>query len=184
MQTALNTHTHIVAVDPGLTGALAWLSCDPNLNEVTLHAVADVPTYLKKSGRTAKAHLDAMRLVEIASARPPRFRQDPSLAVIEEVGAAPGQGVTSMFRFGHTTGLITGVCAGVGMDIHLVRPQHWQKWARKRPGKNAAREHVADLFPEQKHLFKRVKDHGRADAVLIGYAYFAELLHAVPNTKG
>ncbi|GKT20174.1 hypothetical protein ADUPG1_011682, partial [Aduncisulcus paluster] len=170
-------HTEILAVDPGFTGALAWLSYDPETDTVSVRAVADMPlTYTKGS---AKPQIDRDALVSLC--QNPIY--NPTLAIIEEVGAAPGQGVSSMFRFGYGAGLVAGVCAASGMGVRLVRPQHWQKWARKRPGKGAAREHAVDLFKDVADKLKRSKDHGRADAILIGYAHISEQLQRAPSMK-
>ena len=44
--------------------------------------------------------------------------------VVEQVSAMPGQGVTSMFNFGQTFGVIKGICAAMQLPIFFVRPAY------------------------------------------------------------
>lgn len=159
----------IVAIDPGLTGALAWL----RLREGVVHllAVEDVPTAKAQQGKSMKAHLLIPALADMM--QNPLF--DVQSAVIEEVHAMPGQGVTSMFRFGYTAGAIAGVCAGLRLPTHFVRPQAWQKVAGVRKGDDAGRLRAVQLFPKKARYFSRKMDHNRADAALIGYAHLCQL---------
>lgn len=166
----------ILGIDPGLTGAVAWLKTDPDECRVELLHVEDIPTAQAKQGKTMKSHLLLSALADILGN--PVF--NPSHVVIEEVGAMPGQGVTSMFRFGHTAGAIAGICAGLRFPVHFVRPNVWTRQAGVRPGDDAGRLRANQLFPNQAHLFARKKDHNRADAALIAYAFACGLLNR-PN---
>lgn len=47
---------------------------------------------------------------------------------LEKVGAAPGQGVTSMFTFGVGVGLIKGWLAAKGFQFVEASPHSWQRW--------------------------------------------------------
>lgn len=166
----------IIAVDPGLTGALAHLSLDRATLTVRLDRVTDMPL-LPPAAPKSKPRLDVDGL-----GRAIRYGVPPDLVVIEDVGAAPGQGVTSMFTFGYGAGAVAGAAAALGHPIQLVRPQKWQKWARLRPGARASQDRASQLFPAHAGLFKRATDHGRSDAVLIGYAALSEIFAAVLST--
>jgi crossover junction endodeoxyribonuclease RuvC len=48
-------------------------------------------------------------------------------ACIEKVSAMPGQGVTSMFSFGMSTGIIHGVLGALQIPRYMVTPQAWKK---------------------------------------------------------
>ena len=48
--------------------------------------------------------------------------------VVEHVTAMPGQGVTSMFNFGQSFGVIKGICSAMQLPIHFVRPTKWKKY--------------------------------------------------------
>ena len=87
--------------------------------------------------------------------------------MIEQVGAMPGQGVTSMFRFGEAYGIIKGVLGGLRLPVELVTPSVWKRELKVQKGKESSRLRALELFPEQTDLFKLKKHHGRADAALI-----------------
>jgi crossover junction endodeoxyribonuclease RuvC len=91
--------------------------------------------------------------------------------VVEKVGAMPGQGVSSMFNFGRSAGIIEGVVAALRMPSTYVTPAAWTKAVGRAAGKDASRMRAMELFPTRADLFKRAKDDGRADAALIAYWY-------------
>ena len=166
--------TVILAADPGLTGALAWLKRTPD-GAITLLLVADIPTAKAQVGKSMKAHVQTGVLVDLVD-HPGLPR--PDLGVIEQVNAMPGQGVTSMFRFGHVAGMLEGVFAGARLPTHFMRTNEWQPLAGVKRGDDAGRLRAVQLFPEQSQMFARKMDHNRADAALIGFAfarkYFAQ----------
>jgi len=169
--------TFIVGIDPGITGAVAVLHLSQE-GQVLLRDVMDMPSAKVTTGRARKAELILPQL---------RDYLDPYAALgaqafIEQVGAAPGQGVVSMFRFGHAAGAAEGVCAGLGMPVNKVRPQEWQKLARARKDPDSGRHRVCQLFPSMSTHFARKKDHNRADAALIGYAGASILWGSPPYT--
>ena len=88
-------------------------------------------------------------------------------AVIERVGAMPGQGATSMFSFGKSAGIVEGVLAAYEIPTHFATPQAWQKMFGVRAGKDGSRECAMRLFPKASDNFQRKKDDGRSDAALI-----------------
>lgn len=161
----------VCGIDPGLTGAIAHLSVDVAQGTCRLLSVSDMPTAEAKVGKSTKSHL---LLAEI----PPIIQgvfYKPDHVVIEEVGAAPGQGVTSMFRFGYVAGALAGIVAALQLPLTLVRPQRWQAVAGVKSGDDAGRLRVLQLFPTNNQMFARKKDHNRADAVLIAYAHACDL---------
>lgn len=156
----------ILSVDPGLTGALAWLERKPD-GGIHLLAVADIPTVKAKVNGSEKAHVN---LPELAALMGLTF--NPSAVIIEDVSAAPGQGVTSTFRFGQVKGQIEGVAAALRYPIHYMRPSEWQRPATVLgKGDDASRLAATRLFPNNSQYFARKMDHNRADAALIGYAF-------------
>lgn len=150
-----------LGVDPGLTGALAWVDA-----EGRLLWVEDMPLAEHRVGKSRKNKVPPGVLRAVIENAP---CPAPVCAAVEAVHAMPGQGVSSMFTFGMTYGVILGVLAGMDVRVQHVRPQEWKSTVRlpKSAPKGAARALAADLFPAQAHLFKRVKDDGRADAALI-----------------
>src|SRR5262249_28456239 len=91
----------------------------------------------------------------------------PSHAVVEQVGARPGQGVTSMFRFGHSCGVARGVLASQRVPVTLVAPTRWKRHFGLGADKEESRALALRLFPASAEPFARKKDHGRAEAALL-----------------
>ena len=46
--------------------------------------------------------------------------------VIEQVSAMPGQGVTSMFNFGQSFGILKGIFSSMQLPMYFVRPAKWK----------------------------------------------------------
>lgn len=142
----------IVGIDPGKDGALAIVD-----TQGVLHAVEDMPT---AGWRTSGAVL-AQLLKE--------WQDRIAMVVSEELGAVPGSGSTGAFRFGHGVGVIEGVVLGMGLPLTQVRPQVWTRELRVGSDKGQHRLAVQRLWPVHGDRFKRVKDHGRADAALLAH---------------
>ena len=90
------------------------------------------------------------------------------VVVVEHVNAMPGQGVTSMFNFGQSFGVIKGICAALNLPIYFVRPSKWKKHFNLiKTNKDASRTKVIEVYPEISSKLHRKKDSNRADAILI-----------------
>lgn len=146
----------ILAIDPGASGALAFFNPASGMLDVE-----DMPTLEVNRGNKMKREISPQMLAGIIASR------KPDRAIIELVGAMPGQGVTSMFAFGKSYGICIGICAGLQIPIEHVTPAKWKKSVGAREGKDGNRMRAAEVFPAYAHLFRRVKDDGRADAALI-----------------
>ena len=142
----------IVAFDPGLSGAVAFVSNDGTLIDCT-----DLPTIGEKTQR----RIDAANLAAIIR------QHDPTRAVIEAVGARPGQGVSSMFRFGQSLGTIAGVCGALGLPVTWVSPSKWKREAGLDATAERSRARAIETWPDRAALFSRIKDHNRAEAALL-----------------
>jgi hypothetical protein len=84
-------------------------------------------------------------------------------AYLESVGAMPGQGVSSTFKFGVNYGWWQGVLLSLGIPFDRVAPAVWQGAMRCRTGgdKNISKARAQELFPQLKIT------HALADALLI-----------------
>lgn len=142
----------IVGIDPGISGALAWLSDEGG----HLISTMDMPTIEVRGKKKVSPQILTS---ELAGRR-------PLLAVIEEVGAMPGQGVTSTWTFAYSAGILLGVCAGLGIPTVFYRPAVWKRAAGVPADKGAARQMAQRLWPGARD-FDRVKDDGRAEAALL-----------------
>ena len=154
--------SYVIGIDPGINGAIAIF------RDGVLHRLIDMPTLELDSGKTKKRHISAAGLATILNV----FISDADCHVVtERVTARPGQGVTSMFNFGRSAGIIEGVVAALLIPNTYVTPQAWTKAVGRAAGKDASRMRAMELFPSKADLFKRAKDDGRADAALVAYWY-------------
>lgn len=142
-----------IGIDPGITGAISVLSDTGEF--VSVH---DMP--IMKLGKAKKNQVNPVALAHLI------FSIKPTSAIVEKVGAMPGQGVASMFNFGMGYGVIQGVLSGLGVPYELSTPQKWKKACGLiGKEKDAARLLAIELFPDAS--LTRKKDGGRADALLI-----------------
>jgi crossover junction endodeoxyribonuclease RuvC len=143
-----------IGIDPGLTGAIASIS---PIGLVLLH---DMPI-LNGKGKT---QLDYANLAHV-------LRQyDPleSMAVIEQVGSMPGQGVSSMFKFGQVYGAALGILAALQIPYIYTTPVQWKRHHRLIGcEKDESRGRALELFPGCVAALRLKKHHGRADALLM-----------------
>ena len=147
-----------IGIDPGLSGAIAIIS-DDSLK------VFDMPTMTVDRNGKAKRQVSANELAELLYT----CSGKDCHVYVERVSAMAGQGVTSVFSFGRSFGMIEGILAALKMPVTFVAPATWVKGVGRGPGKDASRARAMELFPLQQEFFKRVKDDGRADAALIAY---------------
>jgi crossover junction endodeoxyribonuclease RuvC len=150
----------ILGIDCGLTGALALVDGDE------CRGVWDMPTVEKTHGKGQQ--ISASLLSDIVDECIKDAGGDLR-AVVERVAAMPGQGVSSMFAFGRSVGVVEGVCGALGLSVRYVTPQSWKRsMGLLKAEKDASRTLAIELFPEARHELARKKDVGRADALLIG----------------
>lgn len=149
----------ILGIDPGLSGALA-------LFDGKTLAIFDTPTTTRTVGKSKKQQIDIYQLGSWLDIHRNRIR----FAMIEEVGAMPGQGVTSMFNFGFTTGAIHGALGASAIPLQLVRPNVWkQRFGLIGQDKDASRQAASRLAPAFAHHWPLKKHDGRAEAFLLAF---------------
>jgi crossover junction endodeoxyribonuclease RuvC len=141
-----------LGIDPGATGALVLLE---NLLPIEWTAM---PTL--KIGTATRVNAPALA-DWIASCCCEHV-------YVEQVHAMPGQGVTSMFNFGHSCGTVMGVLGAMGIPHTMITPQSWKKAAGLiGTDKDAARARAIQLWPKWRDLDKKGKGQALADAALI-----------------
>lgn len=147
----------ICGIDPGYSGAIALLV--PATGH--LHVI-DMPVAPNIKGKT---ELD---LNQLAKALDPDLGvSPPHISVLEKVSTMPGQGISSAFRFGEGYGAIQMALVGHGWERNYVTPTVWKKHFKLSKDKGASRALASQRFPGYAQLFSRVKDDGRAEAVLL-----------------
>ena len=148
----------IFGIDPGVSGAISILQ-----NKKVIE-VYDMPTMI--DGKKNKKQVNGSQLTNI-------FKEKIDLnkemsVVVEHVNAMPGQGVTSMFNFGQSFGVIKGVCSALSLPIYFIRPTKWKKHFNLiNTNKDASRTKAIQIYPEISSKLSRKKDSNRADAILI-----------------
>jgi crossover junction endodeoxyribonuclease RuvC len=148
----------IIGVDPGINGAISIIE-----NKKVLE-VYDTPTMI--DGKKNKRQINSAQVSNIFKERLNLNKE--VIVVVEQVNAMPGQGVTSMFNFGQSFGVIKGICAALKLPIHFVRPAKWKKHFNLiKTNKDASRTKVIESYPEISSKLHRKKDSNRADAILI-----------------
>ena len=148
----------IIGIDPGISGAISILE-----NKKILE-VYDTPTMI--DGKKNKRQINSAQVTNIIKERLKDGKE--VIVVVEHVNAMPGQGVTSMFNFGQSFGVIKGICAALGLPIYFVRPSKWKKHFNLiKTNKDASRTKVIEAYPEISSKLHRKKDSNRADAILI-----------------
>ena len=148
----------IIGVDPGISGAISVVENKKILD------VYDTPTMI--DGKKNKKQINSAQVSNIFKERLNSGKE--VVVVVEQVNAMPGQGVTSMFNFGQSFGVIKGICAALSLPIHFVRPTKWKKHFNLiKTNKDASRTKVIEVYPEISSKLHRKKDSNRADAILI-----------------
>ena len=154
----------IIGIDPGISGAISVVE-----NKKILE-VYDTPTMI--DGKKNKRQINSAQVTNIIKERLSGGKD--VVVVVEQVNAMPGQGVTSMFNFGQSFGVIKGICAALSLPIYFVRPTKWKKHFNLiKTNKDASRTKVIEAYPEISSKLHRKKDSNRADAILIAL-YFNE----------
>lgn len=145
-----------VGIDPGLTGAVAFL------RDGNLIAVEDIPTVLKGTG-SVKQEIDASGLIRVFQKH---VGPDESVDVaLERVNAMPGQGTSSIFSLGDSFGCIRACVAAVRFPVIYVTPQTWKKYYKLTSDKEMSRALAVRMFPEAPINLKKHSD--RAEAILM-----------------
>lgn len=141
----------IIGVDPGLSGAVAFVSDAGDLVDVI-----DMPV----TGGRVDGYLLALEIDRHTAGETAR-------AVIEDVHAMPKQGVTSTFKLGRSVGIIDGVLGALCIPTQHVAPSRWKRAMGVTADKGTSRRLAIATWPAAAASFARVKDDGRAEAALI-----------------
>lgn len=115
-----------IGIDPGKTGAIAVMDDDGILclEQFNVDKYVDVLSYVGMS--------TSAKDIKVC---------------LEKVGAMPGQGVVSMFNFGHNLGVIEGILSALRIPYQLVPPQTWKKEFSLTGDKAKSIEVCKKLFP-------------------------------------
>ena len=148
----------IIGIDPGVSGAICILT-DGKITEIY-----EMPTMI--DGKKNKKQVNGAEITNIINKE--LINKKDAKVVIEHVSAMPGQGVTSMFNFGQSFGVLKGICAALKLPVYFIRPVKWKKHFNLiNTEKDASRTKVIEVFPYISSKISKKKDANKADAILI-----------------
>ncbi len=156
----------IIGIDPGINGSICFFDDGKIIDLIEMPSMA--------SGKKNKRQVNGAQIYNEISQKIKNFEKKNIKVVIEQVSAMPGQGVTSMFNFGQSFGVLKGICSAMQLSMHFVTPAKWKKYFNLiNSQKDASRTKAIEIFPYiSTHLSKK-KDANKADAILIA-SFFHE----------
>ena len=155
----------IIGIDPGISGSICFFEDGKILD------VVEMPTMTE--GKKNKKQVNGSQIFNEISNRIKKIERKDIKIVIEQVSAMPGQGVTSMFNFGQSFGILKGICSAMQLSMYFVRPAKWKKYFNLiNSEKDASRTKAIEIFPYFSTQLSRKKDSNKADAILIASFYY------------
>ena len=155
----------IIGIDPGITGSICFFEDGKIIDVVEMPNMAE--------GKKNKKQVNGAQIYYEISLRIKHLKKEEIKVVIEQVSAMPGQGVTSMFNFGQSFGILKGICSAMQLPLYFVRPAKWKKYFNLiNSEKDASRTKAIEIFPYFSSQLSRKKDSNKADAILIASFYY------------
>jgi crossover junction endodeoxyribonuclease RuvC len=154
--------TTVIGIDPGVSGAVGVLS-----GSGAFVGVFDMPTVLanKSSNRQMVSPTELANLVRGLMVN----AGGEVVAITEGVNAMPDQGVSGVFAFGKSYGILLGVLAALGISTHIVSPAKWKGYYALGREKDQSRELAQRMFPAAPLGLK--KHHNRAESLMLARYY-------------
>ena len=150
----------IIGIDPGISGAICFFQNGEISDVIDMPSMAD--------GKKNKRQINSQQVFNEVSERIINIPKKEIIVVIEQVSAMPGQGVTSMFNFGQSFGVLKGICSAMQLSMYFVRPAKWKKYyGLIKTEKDASRTKVIEIFPYISSKLSKKKDSNKADAILL-----------------
>ena len=155
----------IIGIDPGISGSICFFENGKILD------VVEMPTMTE--GKKNKKQVNGSQIYNEISKRIRDIDRKDIKVIIEHVSAMPGQGVTSMFNFGQSFGILKGICSAMQLPMYFVRPAKWKKYFNLiKSEKDASRTKAIEIFPYFSSNLAKKKDSNKADAILIASFYY------------
>ena len=150
----------IIGIDPGISGAICFFENGEVKEIIEMPTMAD--------GKKNKRQVNGTQIYNEIFKRIENLSKKEIYVVIEQVSAMPGQGVTSMFNFGQSFGVIKGICSAMQLSTYYIRPVKWKKYfGLIKSEKDASRTKAIEIFPYISSNLSKKKDANKADAILI-----------------
>ena len=155
----------IIGIDPGISGSICFLQDGKILNAI------EMPTMTE--GKKNKKQVNGSQIYNEICKIIDNIEKQDIRVVIEKVSAMPGQGVTSMFNFGQSFGILKGISSAMQLPVYFVRPAKWKKYFNLiNSEKDASRTRAIEIFPYFSSQLSKKKDSNKADAILIASFYY------------
>ena len=155
----------IIGIDPGISGSISFLENGKIIEVIDMPTMAD--------GKKNKKQVNGAQIYNEILKKIKKFEKENIRVVIEQVSAMPGQGVTSMFNFGQSFGILKGICSAMQLPMYFVRPAKWKKYFNLiNSEKDASRTRAIEIFPYFSSQLSKKKDSNKADAILIASFYY------------
>ena len=155
----------ILGIDPGLSGSICFFKDGMILEVIEMLTMIE--------GKKNKKQVNGSQIYNEILNRIKEIDKKDVRVIIEQVSAMPGQGVTSMFNFGQSFGILKGICSAMQLPMYFVRPAKWKKYFNLiNSEKDASRTRAIEIFPYFSPKLSRKKDSNKADAILIASFYY------------
>ena len=155
----------IIGIDPGISGSICFFEDGKILD------VVEMPTMTE--GKKNKRQVNGSQVYNEILKKINQVDKKNIKVIIEQVSAMPGQGVTSMFNFGQSYGILKGMCSAMQLPMYFVRPAKWKKYfGLINSEKDASRTKAIEIFPYFSSNLSKKKDSNKADAILIASYYY------------
>ena len=155
----------IIGIDPGISGSICFFDDGKILDVIEMPTMTD--------GKKNKRQVNGSQIYNEILKKTIGLKKENIRVVIEQVSAMPGQGVTSMFNFGQSFGMLKGLCSAMQLPMYFVRPAKWKKhYNLINSQKDASRTRAIEIFPYFSSQLSKKKDSNKADAILIASFYY------------
>ena len=155
----------IIGIDPGISGSICFFEDGKILDVLEMPTMTD--------GKKNKKQVNGAQIYNEILTKIRGIEKQHLRVIIEQVSAMPGQGVTSMFNFGQSFGILKGICSAMQLPMYFVRPAKWKKYfGLIKSEKDASRTKAIEMFPYFSSQLSKKKDSNKADAILIASFYY------------
>ena len=155
----------IIGIDPGISGSICFFEDGKIIDIIEMPSMAE--------GKKNKKQVNGSQIYNEINSRIKKLNKQEIKVVIEQVSAMPGQGVTSMFNFGQSFGVLKGICSAMELPMYFIRPAKWKKYFNLiNSEKDASRTRAIQIFPYISAQLSRKKDANKADAILIASFFY------------
>ena len=155
----------IIGIDPGISGSICFLEDGKIIDVIEMPTMAE--------GKKNKRQVNGSQIYNEILKKLNNSKKNETKVIIEHVSAMPGQGVTSMFNFGQSFGILKGICSAMQLPMYFVRPAKWKKYFNLiNSEKDASRTKAIEIFPYFSSQLSKKKDSNKADAILIANFYY------------